>query len=511
MTQVEKLQQEVETLRDRLARLNEASRRINDSLDFESVLQGVLDSACLLTNARYGVITLHNELGERPTFLTSRLTPEVTQKLWDWQEGQRIYEYLRGIQEPLRLRDFLGHTRALGLPEFQPTMPISIPWPFLAAPILNRGEIVGHFFLGDKEKESEFFTSDDEETLVMLASQAGLAIANAKRFQNEQMARARLETLIDTSPFGVVVLNASSGRLVSYNQEAARIVKTLQSPGTTVEELMDLVTIRRADGREIPLQQFTVAQALRTGETIRAEEIEISGPSGNSIRILTNATPIQLGQDEETDSFVVTLQDLVALEEIDRLRSEFSAMVSHELRVPLSSIKGSATTVLTAPTTFGSTEMLQFFRIIDRQADHMSGLINDLLDVAHIDAGTLSISPEPVGLTELVENARSTFLSGGSKNNLYIELQPDLPLVMADRRRIAQVLDNLIANATENSPESSAISISAVPQRRPCRRSRRRRRRWPGRRHTAPPLPKRPGRQPRTRAGPWPGNLQRNC
>lgn len=118
MTQVEKLQREVETLRDRLARLSEASRRINDSLDFESVLQEVLDSARILTNARYGVFTLHNDLGERPTFLTSGLTPDVTRKLWDWHEGMGIYSYLRGIPQPLRLNDFLGHMKTLGLPEY---------------------------------------------------------------------------------------------------------------------------------------------------------------------------------------------------------------------------------------------------------------------------------------------------------------------------------------------------------------------------------------------------------
>ncbi len=462
MTQVEKLQLEVQTLRDRLARLSEASRRINDSLDFESVLQEVLDSARILTSARYGVFTLHNDLGERPTFLTSGLTPDVTRKLWDWHEGMEIYRYLRGIPQPLRLRDFLGHMSTLGLPEYQPSMPINTPFPFLAAPIHSQGEIVGHFFLSDKENGTGYFTSDDEETLVMFASQAALAIANAKRFQNEQMARARLETLIDTSPFGVVVLDAQSGVLVSYNREAARIVKALQPPDTSFETLLGLVTIRRADGREIPFQEFPVAQALKASETVRAEEIEISGPKGNAVRILVNATPIHLEQNEEPDSLVVTVQDLAALEEIDQLKSEFSAMMSHELRVPLSSIKGSATTVLTAPTSFGSTEMLQFFRIIDRQADHMSGLINDLLDVAHIDAGTLSISPEPVPLTELVENARSTFLSGGSNHKLHIELEPDLPRVMADRRRIAQVLDNLLANAAENSPDASAIRISAV-------------------------------------------------
>ena len=464
MSQVEELQQEVETLRDRLARLSQASRRINDSLDFESVLQGVLDSARSLTNAKYGVITLFNQEGEIQDFLASGMTSDESRQMWGWQEGFGLFDYLGKLQEPLRLKDFHSHTRALGLPDFQPPMAVISPLPFLAAPIHNHGENVGNFFLGEKEKGNTYFTSDDEETLVMFAAQAGLVISNARRYQDEQEARARLETLIDTSPFGVVVLNASTGALVSYNREAARIIQSLRPPDTSIQQLLNLITFRRANGREISLQDFSVAQALRAGETVRAEEIEIRVPGGNSIRTLINATPIQMDHGEEVESFVVTLQDLAALDEIERLRSEFSATMSHELRVPLASIKGSAATVLTAPATFGPSEMVQFFRIIDRQADHMSALINDLLDVAHIDAGTLSIFPEPVAVTELVENARSTFLSGGENNSLHIELQPDLPLVMGDSRRIAQVLDNLLSNAAKHSPEISAIRISAVRQ-----------------------------------------------
>ena len=94
----------------------------------------------------------------------------------------------------------------------------------------------------------------------------------------------------------------------------------------------------------------------------------------------------------------------------------------------------------------------------------MSGLINDLLDVAHIEAGTLSISPEPVGITEMIENARSTFLSGGDRNSLQIDIQGGSSPRYADKRRIAQVLGNLLSNAAKHSPHSSAIRVSAVSQ-----------------------------------------------
>ena len=104
----------------------------------------------------------------------------------------------------------------------------------------------------------------------------------------------------------------------------------------------------------------------------------------------------------------------------------------------------------------------QFVRIIGDQADHMNALVADLLDVAHIETGTLPVSPEPAEMAVLVDQVRSGFINAGGKNNLAIDVRPDLPLVMVDRRRIIQVLGNLLSNAARNSSESSVIRVTAV-------------------------------------------------
>ena len=93
----------------------------------------------------------------------------------------------------------------------------------------------------------------------------------------------------------------------------------------------------------------------------------------------------------------MTLQDMTPLEELERLRAEFLGMVSHELRTPLASIKGSVTTLLEAASELDPAEMTQFFRIIRDQSDQMRYLIGDLLDVARIETGSLSVAPGPAG------------------------------------------------------------------------------------------------------------------
>ena len=449
---------EIAALRERLSRLSEASLHITEDLDLDAVLQGVLDGARSLTGARMGGVTILDDSGQLQDFITSGLTDEDHQRFVNLPGGPEFFAYLSSLPEPLRLADFSAHTTALGLPEIGP--PLGPVGSFLGAPIRLRGVRAGNLYLSDKEGGGEF-TQDDEETLAMFASQAAMAIANARRHREEQRARAYLETLIDTSPVGVVVFNAGTGVPVSLNREGRRLVDGLTNPGQTAEQLLDVLTFRRADGREISLREFPLAEALSTGETVRAEEIVIGVPDGRSVSVLLNATAIR-SEEGQVESVVVTLQDMTALEELDRLRAEFLGMVSHELRAPLTSIKGSAATVLGSSADLDPAVVRQFFRIIDEQADHMHDLVADLLDVARIETGTLPVTPEPAEVAVLVDRARSTFTSAGGRNNLAIDIPPDLPLVMADRRRVVQVVGNLLSNAAKHSSESSVIRISAV-------------------------------------------------
>ena len=446
--------QRIRELEERLSLLSGASLRINESLDFDTVLQEVADSARALTASRYAAITVLDEAGRLSDFIVSGLTREEHQGLWDMPEGLRFFQYLSGLEEPLRVSDIGSHLRALNMPEFLPSVPATS---LLVAPIRHQGAGVGTIYLAHDSDDREF-TREDEETLVLFASQAALAIANARRHREEQRAKAGLETLIDTSPVGVAVFDAATGMPRSFNREATRIVDSLRGPGQSPVDLLKVITFRRADGREFSLEEFPLAGLLSTPETLHAEEIVLRVPDGRSVSVLLNATPILSG-DGAVESFVVTLQDLAALEEPERLRAEFLAMVSHELRAPLATIKGSAATVLDSSSDLDPAVLRQFFRIIGGQADHMNEKVSDLLDVAGIETGTLAVSPEPAEVAALVDRARSTF---GGGNAIAIDLEPDLPLVLADRRRIVQVLGNLLANAARHSPESSVIRVSAA-------------------------------------------------
>ena len=453
MTNPDALARENAALRERIATLHAAILKGNASLDLDTVLAEVLDCARRLTGARFGVIvTVEEDVPRDITF--SGLAPEQEREVLATPDGLRLFAHLRELPAPARLADFPGYVAELGM---------EAPWIFtrsyLGTPLRHRGEEVGHFFLADKAGGAEF-ADEDVELLTLFASQAASAIANAHTHRAERRARADLEALVETSPVGVVVFDAQSGRPRSFNREARRIVERLRTPGQPTEQILEVLSFRRADGREVSLSEIPMAPQLNAGETVRAEELVLSVPDGRSVRTLVNATPIHAA-DGAVESLVATLQDLAPLDEIERMRSEFLGLVSHELREPLAAIKGSAATLL-EDAGLARAEMREFHRIIAAQAEHMRVLVGDLLDAGRIEAGTLSVEPEPCELAELVEEARSTFVGGSGRHGIVVDLPLGLPRALADPRRIVQVLNNLLANAARHAPESTPIRIAAA-------------------------------------------------
>ncbi|MYF84228.1 MAG: response regulator [Acidimicrobiia bacterium] len=445
---------ESETLGGRISRLTDAILRISEDLELDTVLQEVADGARLLTGARYTALTTHDESGKPQDVLISGLTDEETERILSYQLGTAIFGYLSLLRESLRTRDFIAHIEAVGFPDF----PVKIGT-FLSTQIRVRDRHVGNLYIGEKESGGEF-TLEDEETLKMFAAQAAMAITNARRYGDEQRAKADLEALLNTSPVGVLVFDARTRGVVRINREACRLIGHRSGEESDSARTLGKVEFRRMDGTVVAPDEVPFQRALRTGETVRAEESVIVRPSGDQVTTLINATPIR-SEDGQLVAVVATIQDITPLEELERLRTDFLGMVSHELRTPLTSIKGSAATVLGAPSPLDPAETRQFFRIIEEQADNMRDLINNLLDLSRIEAGTLSVVTEPTGVSTVIDQARNAFLSSGYRNSIEINVTPNLPRVAADGKRIVQVLHNLFSNASKYSADWSPIRVTA--------------------------------------------------
>ena len=456
-TESDELLLEIESLRTRLSKLSETCLRVSETLDLDVVLVEVIDSARSLTGARYGALLTYEQSGGIQEFITSGLSPGEIELLNTSPQGLGLLGYMNEIREPLRLSDISGHPSSVGFPENHPPMKT-----FLGMPIRHHGAHLGNIYLTEKEGGAEF-TREDQDTLVMFASQAGAAISNARRYREELRAKADLEALVKISPVGVVVFDARTGDLVLANDEMRRLVGKLNPPGRSLGDLLAVIALRRADGSDIPTEELPTVKALTRGETILADEVVIHPPDGRrAITALVNARPIRQ-DDGDIVSVVATIQDITLMDDLKRQRAEFLRSVSRELRTPLSAIKGSTSTLLNSTYPLDPSETRQFLMVVDEQSDRMRHLINDLVDMTQIEAGAMSVSPEPTDMADLLDQARAAQIQAGASNDgVELDLPPDLPMAMADRRRVLQVLHNLLASVSSNSPRSSPIRMTAA-------------------------------------------------
>ena len=572
MKKVDTFEKKGEALQDRVAMLSGAAGNVNENLDLNSVLQGVVDSARELTEARYGVVSILRDMprdfrvnwtpvgehfptwidlsgnafpktsfytitgldqdvrykvrvcarfdgyssswsdpveavatpkahsaeakntegstapptdtmhlravgavrvvcnqpgelsvswaapvdsGQPHDLITSGMSATDHQRLEEAAGRQQSLAFLSILLEPLRISDMGCHN---GVKDFSESFPLPLG-SLLAVPIRHQEVGVGSICLA-KEPEGQEFSRQDEKILAHFAPLAAAVIVSTRRYQEEQQARDHLKTVIDTSPVGVAVFSAITGEPRSLNREAKRIVQALDQSNRPLRKVLESLTVRWPGGKEMPLVEFVFSQCQNGGKVQTVEELVLSVPEGRSSSVLANASPVRMS-DGKAISLVVTMQDMKPLEELNKLRVGFLAMVSHELRAPLTSIKGSAVTLQESLDTLDPAETAQFARLIEMQADRMRDLISELLDIARIESGSLSVAPEPTDVIVLIDEARSTFLSGEERDTLSIELATNLPWVMADRRRVVQVLDNLLTNAAKYSHEPSEIRVSA--------------------------------------------------
>ncbi len=153
-----------------------------------------------------------------------------------------------------------------------------------------------------------------------------------------------------------------------------------------------------------------------------------------------------------------------AEEQLERLRSEFYGVISHELKTPLTAIKGSAAMAITARTFPDTNEARELFETISDQCDRLTEMVTNLLDMTRIEAGTFSVDTRETDLAETIADALAIFKRAGYTHQTRVTLPAGLPTVRADRRRIVQVLTNLLTNAAKFSPPGLPIGITAEEQ-----------------------------------------------
>jgi two-component system, NarL family, sensor histidine kinase DevS len=223
---------------EELARLLAVGRALVSELELEAVLQQVLETARDLTSARYAALgILDEEKRELERFITLGIDEETRRVIGPLPRGHGVLGELIRKREPLRLPDVTDHPRSYGFPLGHPPMTT-----FLGVPVTVRGEAYGNLYLTDKA-DGQLFTDSDEQLVVVLAEWAGVAIDNARLYENVASRRAELERAVR----GLEATSAIS-RAVGFETELSRVLELIAKRGRAMLEARSFVVFLDYEG-----------------------------------------------------------------------------------------------------------------------------------------------------------------------------------------------------------------------------------------------------------------------
>lgn len=308
------------------------------------------------------------------------------------------------------------------------------------------------------------FSATDIARLQALAHRAVVWLESARasgqrelllrRAQEEQR---RLQMIIAAMPEAVVIATPPDGRVVAFNGAAERLLGSLANESDVPRALTRL---RRPDGERPEQEDLPLIRALTTGEVATGVELVVDGPNDSEIPVLASAAPLR-ERDGEIVAVVGVFQDIAPLKEAARVKDEFVSVVSHELRSPLTPIRGFVQLVARDLEREGNhATHVTWLHSIEGHVDRMTRLVDDLLDVSRLRAGRLEIKPERTDLVAMAHEIVQSRRSAAPDHELVIATAPPALIGQWDADRIHQVIDNLVSNAIKYSPAGGKVTIS---------------------------------------------------
>lgn len=319
---------------------------------------------------------------------------------------------------------------------------------FISKPIKEMSWIAKGIARGDYSRKISVATNDEIKDLAEAFNYMSQQIR--LRVQDVTLSKSRLEAVLLSMFEGVMVVDRR-GTILLINQTLKDLLQTKEEPiGKRPLEVI----------RNIEIQEIA-DNALKLDKGVESREISLL--LGEEKILMIHATPIV--RDKGIDGAVLVFHDITGLRRLEKVRQDFVANVSHELRTPVTNIKGYAETLLE-----GALEDKEnahdFLKIIYSDSDRLARLIDDLLDLSKIESGKLKMVLEPCAFMPILERVVSSLERYARDKSVILksDIPKDIPNLLADESRLAQVLLNLIDNAIKYTENKGLVTISAKEQ-----------------------------------------------
>jgi signal transduction histidine kinase len=415
--------------------MRQIDRELNDTIDLTHVFQMTLDWALRFTNAQFASLALFSEETDMLRFMVEYGYDQPTDKL-----AQIRNEYGAGITQRVARS---GHAEVVPDVSTDPDFVrlASNVRSQLSVPVMREDRVIAVITLESRKLNG--FTDNHLDFVAKLATRAGVAIDNARLYEESIREREKLSHILGNTA-DVIVVIAGDDRVMLINQSALGAMHLYPNEnyvGRPIFDTFDNATFLDAYRR-----------AKTSGETVTQEVV-----MPNERIFYANMRV------HEGIGCIIVMHDITPFKEMDKLKSELIATVSHDLKQPLGVMNGYVELLMMQQAV--SPQGMNHIQMIRRAVQNMRQLIDDLLDLTKIEAGIkLDLQPVPINMVvvDCIESLRST--AQNKQMTIISDVTDNLPTVMGDKSRLRQVLMNLIGNAVKYTPPEGWVKVSAEPR-----------------------------------------------
>jgi PAS domain S-box-containing protein len=301
----------------------------------------------------------------------------------------------------------------------------------------------------DRDGRPRYRVVEIDDVTERVASEAALRASEAALRERES-ALKWLWTVVEQCPVGITLVMDRAGTKTMTNLRGQRLFGRTFSRDTETAEYATLV--RTPDGRPLSLREMPSQRAMR-GEVVPPVELLLCRPDGRQIPSLINAAALVDAQGQ-VHGAVVVFEDITPQKELERLRTEWSSIVAHDLRQPLNAIAVHAQLIA-----MGAPALEAPLRRISQAVVRLNRMVQDLLDLSQLEARRMVLAQENVDLVSLAGRCVDLVSSQAVDRSFELRVCGDAPFVTLDPDRIAQVLENLLSNAVKYGAVATPILV----------------------------------------------------